>query len=147
MAGHPVHNLALAADLEDNEKAPIVLGSRYVKVSDYGALHVEQHVGRPLKTIAPPDEPGGDTTWTVSDAYDPRAIYCAVIPSTGSTLEDKFARIQLSYPKLDGTNGFDVTEIAVSSGHPLPCPGVKKIKVIAGRVVVFGGYTKPSSSE
>ena len=145
MPDHPRPSHSTAGEPEDNEKAPLHNHARYVKISDYGAMHVEQHYGQVLKQIAPPSEPDGNTDWTVSSDYDPRIIFAEVIPPANQSIADKFARVELTFNKLDGSSGTDTYEVAIPNLAPRFCAGLKKIKVIAGRVTIYGGYTHPES--
>ena len=109
-----------------------------VKATEYGALHVEQFVGRILTQLAPPSEPTEtDNGWTPPDGFDPRMIYCDV-GNPGSE-----ARIQVTYNVSGEDDGEQTYLIILPKGASRPCVGALKIKCIVGRVTVYGNYTKP----
>lgn len=121
-----------------------------VKATEYGALHVEQFVGRLLETLTPPSEPNAPANkriWTVPESHDPRMIYCDVMPSGRTKIGDTWARVRLVYNVSGEDDGDTPTEIAIPSGDPRPCPGVKSIEVLSGRVSVYGNYTKVSATD
>lgn len=127
---------------EEFAKARRDFGNNRIYATAYGALHVEPFYGRLLKTLTPPSETRQDTTWTVpKDTHDPRILYSDVIPSQRNAKpEGAHSIVELTY-NLDDGEGDVPTRVMILNSTPRPCPGVKKIKVIAGRVSVYGGFT------
>lgn len=127
---------------EAYSKARKISGDNKIYATKYGVLHVEPNYGRLLKTLTPPSEPRQDTTWTVpTDTHDPRILYSDVIPSQRNAKpEVAHSVVELTY-NLDDGEGDVPTRVMILNSTPRPCPGVKKIKCIVGRVSVYGGFT------
>ena len=60
------------------------------KFSEYGALHVNNFIGRLLLTLTPPPEAGEDAGWIVPESHAPRRLCGDVMPARSAQVSQKF---------------------------------------------------------
>lgn len=127
---------------EDFAKTPLKQQNREDKITDYGALHVEQFIGRLLRTLAPPADPVEDARWTVPSTHNPRMLYSDVLLARTANITNVSSMVKLTY-NLGDNDGNLTTEVLIPNLTPSPCYGVKKIEVVYGGLSVYGGFAAP----
>lgn len=138
---HPLARTTLVGgNPEDWNREYLENRVRWGKMSDWGALHVDNQYGRLLFQLKPPAEPGV-TTWTpdATSGLDPRWIICDT--------QGGLARVKIKINVTGADEDEIEPEIFLPNGHWRPIRGVSQIKLLAGIVSIYGEYEAPPGND